>query len=201
MTGWMICVPLGGFVYSVSGLAATTESAKPDEIRSISQFMGRCAALDRLRWNLPESAGDGYDWQFAKALPSANGDVQVTLTRRARSSMLGVCPLNTSLMIICKNRKPEIVVRTGVPGAPPFGPDGGIVFLSLGSGVAKRHYFLGVTDSGIRLGRSKELVRAMLTQDTMKFSYRAFDSSQAVATFDLHGLSAAIEQFKGYCDM
>jgi hypothetical protein len=201
---WLMSVPL---LYLNSLSIAQADSNANDRFSELlvkAKRQGTCntAALERVNGSLPDSFGTRSEWTVAKTTPFSGGATQISLARRSTVSSIGACPPNSAtLMLLCKNRKPAAYVLTGVSGNPPTGPDGGVVSLQFGNQAVIQHYFAGLTDSGVQLGRSGEVIRNMRSQATLTFSYRAFDSSYATATFDLRGLNEAIKLLDGDCGL
>jgi type VI secretion system protein VasI len=143
-------------------------------------------------------------WRVNKESSRDVGSSNIIISLDATASIFGrPAKANTaSLILWCKDRKPAVSVVTGMsPQNFTYGPDGGVVIIQFDKEKSKRHHVLQSNDEkAIFLEKSEGLINKMIQHNRMFLTFSPFNSSPAMATFDLRGLEDAMKPLKNTCN-
>jgi type VI secretion system protein VasI len=104
------------------------------------------------------------------------------------------------LQIRCKERKTEAYVVTGMSPTVEYGVDTATVTLRFDKDKAFKTRAGKSTDGeALFFEQPVALIKRMMNHETMLFEFIPFNSSSAITTFDLRGLSEAIKPLRDAC--
>ncbi len=142
-------------------------------------------------------------WRGNKESSRVDGRSNAVISLDADASIFGrPAKTNTaSLILRCEERNTAVYVVTGMfPQNYKYGPDGGVVTIRFDKEKSIRHHVLPSTDeNAIRLEKGVWLIKKMIQHNTMFLTFSPFNSSPAMATFDLRGLAEAVKPLKDTC--
>ena len=158
------------------------------------------ALQDRLSIAAPNT---NLKWKVSKRSSLDDDSSSITISLNADISIFGrPAVMNTaSLALRCKERRPAVYVATGMsPQNYKYGPDGGVVTIRFDKGNATiQHVLESTDDKEIRLEKGAGLINKMIQHKSMVLTFSPFNSSPAMATFDLRGLAEAVKPLKDTC--
>lgn len=147
----------------------------------------------------PDLPGAGNAHEASNSIQSADAIVR----REATESTFNLQRSESTayLVLSCRSGKTAVDVITGMaPQNYKYGPDGGVVTIQFDDQKAKRHHLLPSADEkAIRLEKSRWLLKELTRHDTMRLTFRSFNSRSAKVTFDLRGMMDQLKPLKVNC--
>jgi hypothetical protein len=142
-------------------------------------------------------------WRGNKESSRVDDSSNAVISLDADASIFGrPAKTNTaSLIIRCDKQNTAVYIVTGMfPQNYQYGPDGGVVTIRFDKEKSIRLHDLPSTDeNAIRLEKGKWLIKKMIQHNTMFVTFSPFNSSPAMAIFDLRGLEDAVKSMKDTC--
>lgn len=148
------------------------------------------------------STATASKWRINKETSRIDDSTNVFVSLDADSSVSG-WPRKTytpSLILRCKEKKTEAYIVTGMSPQVEYGTDGATVTLRFDKEKATKYHTSKATDGeALLFGQSIGLIKKMLQHSTLLFQFVPFNSSPAMTTFDLRGLSEAAKPLRDTC--